>query len=285
MTSPTATSIGQTAATLGANITDDGGASLSSRGTVYGAATDPTGNDLAEGGTATGVFTDERTGLTQGTKYYYRGYAVNSAGTGYSPSGSFHTEPAQATDIGFASVGAAVMTVSWTKPASADGVIVVMRAGNSAVTDPTDGVLHSANAAFGSGANLGSDSYVVYRGSGESVEVTSLSASTTYYVEIFAYKGTDADDGVDQGINYRQTSPLDGSQATTAANSPASITTQPDATYSGCAGSSVNLTVTASGTATIEYAWRKRGSGWNSNWSLTTDASNGGVFIGNNQSS
>ncbi len=96
LSSPTATSIGQTGATLGANVTDDGGAALSSRGTVYGAATDPTGNGLAEGGTATGVFTDERTGLSQGTKYFYRGYAVNSEGTGYSPNGSFHTEPAKA---------------------------------------------------------------------------------------------------------------------------------------------------------------------------------------------
>ena len=202
LTSPTATSIGQTAATLGANITSDGGASLSSRGTVYGATTDPTGNGLAEGGTATGTFTDERTGLSQGTKYFYRGYAANSAGTGYSPSGSFHTEPAQATGISFANVTATGMRISWTKPASADGVIVVVRAGNSAVTDPTDGTLHSADAAFGSGANLGSDSFVVYRGSAELVDVTSLSANTTYYVEIFAYKGTVANSGVDQGINY-----------------------------------------------------------------------------------
>jgi autotransporter-associated beta strand protein len=283
LTSPTATSIGQTAATLGANVTDDGGATVTSRGTYWGTTTDPSGNG-ATSGSGTGVFTHERTGLSQGTKYFYRGYAVNSEGTGYSPSGSFHTEPAQATGIGFASVGSAVMTISWTVPASADGVIVVMRAGNSAVTDPTDGVLHSANAAFGSGANLGSDSFVVYRGSGTSVEVTSLSASTTYYVEIFAYKGTVADSGVDQGINYRQTSPLADSQATAAANSPASIITQPDATYAGCAGSSVNLTVTASGTATIEYAWRKRGAGWGNSWSFTT-GSDGGVFLGNNQSS
>ena len=62
----------------------------------------------------------------------------------------------------------------------------------------------------------------------------------------------------------------------------ASISAQPAATYSGCAGSAVNLTVTAAGTSP-SYAWRKRGAGWGSSWSIT--AGGGGVFIGNNQSS
>ncbi len=48
------------------------------------------------------------------------------------------------------------------------------------------------------------------------MDVTGLSASTTYYVEIFAYKGTVNDSGDDKGINYEQTSPLASSQATSA---------------------------------------------------------------------
>ncbi|MGD9612075.1 MAG: hypothetical protein AB7V22_04150, partial [Kiritimatiellia bacterium] len=284
VTSPTATAIGQTGATLGANVTSLGGTTISERGTVWGTSANPTGNAEPEGGTTTGTFSESRTGLTQGTKVYYRGYAVNTVGTAYSADGSFHTEPAQATDVSFSSVGTYVMTVNWTKPASADGVIVVMRAGNSTVDDPVDGTVHTANAAYGTaGAALGS-SYVVYAGSGSSVDVTGLSASTTYYVEIFAYKGTVADSGVDQGINYRQTSPLAGNEATLSAGAPAAITTQPDEDYVGCSGSSVNLTVTASGSATIEYGWRKRNAGWGSSWSFTTGG-DGGVFLGNNQSS
>jgi hypothetical protein len=49
------------------------------------------------------------------------------------------------------------MTISWTKPASADGVVVVMR-DNSTVDDPADGTTYSGNAAYGTTA-LGS-SYV-----------------------------------------------------------------------------------------------------------------------------
>jgi hypothetical protein len=47
---------------------------------------------LAEGGTALGSFSHVRTdftGLVAGTKIYFRGYAVNYSGTGYSPQGSF----------------------------------------------------------------------------------------------------------------------------------------------------------------------------------------------------
>ncbi len=216
LTSPTATAIDMTSATLGANITADGGGSITERGTVYGTSAAPTGNGAAEGGTATGVFTQNRSSLSQGTHYYYRGYAVNSAGTGYSPDGSFYTEPGQATNMSFSNVGGTGMRISWNADvgSSPDGFIVVMRATNSAVADPTDGVLHSASAAFGSGADLGDGSFVVYRDSGTYVDVTGLSAATTYYVEIFSYKGTTADSGVNQGINYHQANPSALSQAT-----------------------------------------------------------------------
>ena len=89
--SPTVTGITTTSATLGANVSSDGGASLSARGTVWGTSANPTGNVLAQGVTSTGVYTHSRTGLTANTFYYYRGYATNSAGTAYSADGSFTT--------------------------------------------------------------------------------------------------------------------------------------------------------------------------------------------------
>ena len=72
LTTPTVTSIGTTSATLGANVTANGGATLTSRGTVWGTTAAPTGNSLAEGGTATGTFTHSRTGLTANTAYVFR---------------------------------------------------------------------------------------------------------------------------------------------------------------------------------------------------------------------
>ncbi len=89
--SPTATSITSSGATLGATVTSDGGATLTARGTCFGTSPSPSTNCLAEGGTAVSVFSHARSGMSASTLYYYRGYATNSVGTGYSPDGTFST--------------------------------------------------------------------------------------------------------------------------------------------------------------------------------------------------
>ncbi|NTW33082.1 MAG: hypothetical protein HGB12_10725 [Bacteroidetes bacterium] len=91
LTSPTATNITMSTAILGANVTSDGGASITARGTCWGTAANPTTNCVAEGGVTTGVFTHARTGLPWGTFIYHRAYATNSVGTGYSADGTFTT--------------------------------------------------------------------------------------------------------------------------------------------------------------------------------------------------
>ena len=90
VTSPTATSITTTSAILGANVVSLGiPASISARGTCYGTSPNPMTNCLAQGGTTTGVYSHSRTSLTPNTTYYYRGYAINATGTGYSADGTF----------------------------------------------------------------------------------------------------------------------------------------------------------------------------------------------------
>jgi hypothetical protein len=96
VTTPTATSITGTGATLGGNVTSDGGATITERGVVY--STTANNNNPLIGGTGvtkaiatgtTGVFTSAVTGLTKGTAYSYKAYAINSQGTSYSVLGSF----------------------------------------------------------------------------------------------------------------------------------------------------------------------------------------------------
>lgn len=92
VTTPTVSGITTTGATLGANVTSLGiPAAISARGTCWGIAPAPTTNCTTATGVTTGVFTHARTGMTPGTPYYYRGYAVNTTGTGYSPDGTFTT--------------------------------------------------------------------------------------------------------------------------------------------------------------------------------------------------
>ena len=104
VTTPTATSITATSATLGGNVTADGGATITERGVVYAATA--ANADPAIGGTgvtkitATGtteVFTAPVTGLTQGSGYSYKAYATNSQGTSYSTVVTFTTLSTMAT--------------------------------------------------------------------------------------------------------------------------------------------------------------------------------------------
>ncbi len=97
--SPTSASITATGATLGGNVTSDGGATVSERGLVY--AVSSTNSDPAIGGIGvtkvvvggtTGIFTTPVSGLSSGTTYAFKAYATNSAGTTYtSPASTFAT--------------------------------------------------------------------------------------------------------------------------------------------------------------------------------------------------
>ncbi|NCY22805.1 hypothetical protein EBX31_12725, partial [bacterium] len=92
----------------------------------------------------------------------------------------------QATSFTSSSITSSAATVGWTR-GDGDGVLVVARAGGAVNTDPTDGTNYTANAAFGSGTQIGTGNYVVYKGTGTSVNVTGLSAATTYYFELYEY--------------------------------------------------------------------------------------------------
>lgn len=98
ITSPTSASIAATTATLGGNVTNDGGATVTARGVVYAETdtnADPiiggTGVTNAAGTGTTGVFTVGVTGLTTATGYSFRAYATNSRGTVYTDVATFTT--------------------------------------------------------------------------------------------------------------------------------------------------------------------------------------------------
>ena len=88
VTTQSATNIATTSCTGNGNITDTGGENCTRRGFCYkvGTSGDPTVSDSVaydDGSFGTGAFTKSITGLTAGTSYRVRAYAVNSAGTSY----------------------------------------------------------------------------------------------------------------------------------------------------------------------------------------------------------
>jgi hypothetical protein len=95
-TTPVSSSIRTTTATLGGEVTADGGAAITARGVVYSlTATDSDPQVGVSGVTnlpatgTTGVFSVNATALTPGAVYTFKAYATNSAGTSYSAAGSF----------------------------------------------------------------------------------------------------------------------------------------------------------------------------------------------------
>ncbi len=81
-----------TSVTLKGYVLEDGGASVTSRGITWAAFYNPTINDnKINSGTGTGDFSITLNGLTEGTTYYARSFATNSAGTAYGNCISFNT--------------------------------------------------------------------------------------------------------------------------------------------------------------------------------------------------
>ncbi|MEP7258423.1 MAG: PKD domain-containing protein [Flavitalea sp.] len=88
LSTPDATSITGHTATISAIVNGDGGSAITERGFYFGTSAEPTTNKTVVTGT-TGSFSADITGLTSGTTYYYRAYAINANGTSYSVDGSF----------------------------------------------------------------------------------------------------------------------------------------------------------------------------------------------------
>ncbi len=87
------TSITTEAALGGGAVTSDGGASVTGRGVCWSVNASPTTSDSkTQDGNGLGTFTSSLTGLTPGTTYFVRAYAINSEGTAYGSAQTFTTE-------------------------------------------------------------------------------------------------------------------------------------------------------------------------------------------------
>jgi hypothetical protein len=93
-------SIAQTSALCGGNVTSDGGAISTARGVCWSLSVNPTiANNKTADGAGMGSFTSSITGLRARTIYYVRAYAANSAGTVYGNQVSFTTLSGSGTTI------------------------------------------------------------------------------------------------------------------------------------------------------------------------------------------
>jgi len=139
VTTPTATNITATTATLGGDVTSDGGATITARGVVYAltsANAHPQLNGLGVTAVAdsgkTGVFTVNVTALTPNVSYSYIAYATNNRGTTYSTVGTFKTLDSAGADFIYEDTGSGVVITVYRGRGGA--VVIPSRLGGVAVT-------------------------------------------------------------------------------------------------------------------------------------------------------
>lgn len=93
ITTISATNVSYTSATVGGNVTNDGGAAITERGVCYSTSANPTtANTKITSGSGTGSFVCNLTELQDGTTYYACAYAINEKGVAYGNEVSFTTK-------------------------------------------------------------------------------------------------------------------------------------------------------------------------------------------------
>jgi uncharacterized protein (TIGR02145 family) len=174
------TNITTTTASGGGNIIKGGSSIILSRGVCWSKEMNPTieddktFDDLVEGS-----FTSNMTGLSEGTTYYVRAYAINSVGTGYGMELSFHTlghVPSASTESA-TNITPTSATLNGTVNANNLSTEVTFEYFDNYGCAPTTGILVYATQSPITGSTTAS----------VSANITGLTASSTYYYYTKAY--------------------------------------------------------------------------------------------------
>jgi len=167
-------SITDSTAISGGEITYDGGASVTARGVCWSTLHDPTiADDTTNNGDDIGTFISALTDLLPNTDYYVRAYATNSSGTGYGDEVEFTTE------IGIPRLNTSAVTAVTDSSAQSGGTIT--RAGGATIT--AKGVCWSTSPA----PTIAGDTTWNGTGTGSFVSIMKiLVPDTKYYVRAYA---------------------------------------------------------------------------------------------------
>ncbi|MHA8089964.1 FISUMP domain-containing protein [Aquirufa antheringensis] len=204
-----ATSITSSTATAGGTITSDGGASVTSRGLVFGTSSGASTFSVTTG-TGTGTYTSSLTGLSPATTYFVRSFATNSVGTVYGTETSFTT-------IAIAPTLTTTAASSNTKYAASAGGTITSNGGStitaSGICWSTTATPTTANSKTTDGTTSGTFTS----------SITGLTAGTVYYVRAYATNAIGTSYGAAQSFTtlstpVAQTSVLIGTQRWTDKN-------------------------------------------------------------------
>ncbi|MCA0426309.1 MAG: T9SS type A sorting domain-containing protein [Bacteroidetes bacterium] len=258
ITTPTVSAITDVSATLGATITNDGGSSISARGTVYKTSSSVTATDnaLDEGGTSVAAFSHNRTGLTPQTQYFYAGYATNTSGTALSTEASFRTlstaPTAQSSGVTATSFSSSQINLT-ISPASFP-VTGATQAGYLVIYSTATPTFASSNGqapSAGVGTIFATPSTILPTTPSTSINITGLISATSYNFLVIPYTW----DGTNASTYNYLTASAPTANATTNSGSPVVTTptvsaiTHNTATLGATVSSDGGSTLIARGTA------------------------------------
>jgi hypothetical protein len=117
------------------------------------------------------------------------GLAIDDLNVSWTVPAGCSAPTTQASVFTSSSIAETTATTGWTR-GNGNNVLVVARSGGAVNADPFSGTTYTANAAFGSGDQIGTGNFVVYNGSGNSVNLTALTAGTTFHFAVYEYNNT-----------------------------------------------------------------------------------------------
>lgn len=229
VTTATQSSVSQTSAVLGGNVTANGGATVTERGIVWATTANPTtSNTKVVNGSGNGAFSATVNSLPIATTVYVRAFATNSAGTSYG------------SQISFTTLAVAVPTLTTATPGSITINSAVL---GGAVTYDGGATASPRGIVWSTSTNPTTADNTVPSGGFYTFSdvVTALPSGTLIYVR--AYATNSAGTGYGPQVSFTTLSPCTSPTVPTVTYTPSTV----------CSGGTASLSI--SGTLNDATAW------------------------------
>lgn len=190
LTTNSMSNIDYTSAISGGDVTSNGGDPVTLRGLCWSTSANPTiTNDTTINGSGLGVFVGNLSGLTAGTTYYVRAYAINTVGTAYG------------NELVFNTLAAAVPMVSTN---AISGISIQSAMSGGEVTLENGASVTDRGVCWSTSANPTISDSHTSDGSGMGTFVSNISGlthSTLYYLRAYATNATGTAYGSELSFN------------------------------------------------------------------------------------
>lgn len=188
---PVAQSITDISARLGATVTSDGGSTVTQRGIIIGTSPGPaigqSGNIQVDVPGTTGTFDTVINILDPGTRYYFRGFAVNASGTAYTDDVSFFTlstRPSAAANLTATAISNHDIRLDWTPASLASGYVVLQKLYTAPTSFPVNATQYTEGIALGDAEIVDT----ILDGSAGTRTYSSLISGTVYQYAVIPYR-------------------------------------------------------------------------------------------------